>query len=94
MGLQKFLNTVVSRTDVKNLTGKPQLEVDGIAGSGTWKVFQCWVWNCRRDLVRAFMPSAKTMPKWVDGIGGKATWQALQTCLNESYAGSGKLLSR
>lgn len=92
--LQRWLNTQVSRKDIKALTGVPQLEVDGIAGSGTWKVFQYWVWNKRRDLVRAFMPSADTMPKWVDGLGGKATWQALQTCLNESWAGSGKLLAK
>lgn len=92
--LQRFLNTVVSKTDIKNLTGKPQLDVDGVAGPATWKVFQYWVWNVRRDLPRAFMPSADTMPKWCDGIPGAATWKALQTCLNGSWAGSGKLLSK
>lgn len=92
--LQAFLNTVVSKTDIKNLTGKDALDVDGVAGPATWKVLQYWIWNVRHDLVKAFMPSADTMPDWVDGIPGAATWKALQTCLNGSWAGSGKLLAK
>lgn len=92
--LQKWLNTVVSAKDIRTLTGHDALAVDGIAGTATWKVFQYWVWNRRPDLVEAFAPSAKRMPQWVDGVGGRATWKAMQTILNESWAGSGKLLGR
>ena len=94
VAFQKFLNTVVSRKDIKNLTGAEQLDVDGYDGEKTWKVFQYWIWNRRPDFVKAFMPSATSMPAWVDGIDGAATWKALQTCLNGSWAGSGKLLSK
>lgn len=93
MGLQKFLNTVVSRTDIKNLTGKPQLEVDGIAGAATWRVFQYVAWNWAASYVKT-LPTGKSFGTFVDGVAGPDTIKALQWMLNNSYANSGKLLSK
>ena len=91
--LQKWLNTVVSRQDIKNLTGKPQLETDGVAGSATWRVFQYVAWNLAASYVKT-LPTGKSFGTFVDGVAGPDTIKALQWMLNNSYANSGKLLSR
>lgn len=93
MAFQRWLNTVVSRKDIKNITGYPQLDVDGYDGWRTWKVFQYWAYNVRRDLVRLYAPGWGIWD-FADGDPGVRTWKVLQHILNESYANSGKLLKK
>ena len=90
---QRWLNTVVSRKDIKALTGKEQLDVDGYDGPATWKVFQYWAANVRKDLIRLYAPGWGIWD-FVDGDPGVKTWKVLQHMLNESYANSGKLLKK
>jgi hypothetical protein len=90
---QRWLNTVVSRKDIQNITGKPQLDVDGYDGWRTWKVFQYWAYNVRKDLCALYAPGWGIWD-FADGDPGTRTWKVLQHILNESYAGSGKLLAR
>lgn len=96
--LQLFLNTVVSSKDIRNLTGAPSLDADGIAGAKTWKTFQYWSGNVKPAwLAQVGGPNkltAATWNQWVDGVAGVKTWKMLQHCLNSSYANSGKLLSK
>ena len=92
-GLQHFLNTNVSRKDIKAITGYEQLDEDGIDGWRTWKVFQYWAWNVRKDLIKLYAPG-QTVWQFADGIPGIRTWKVLQHILNESYANSGKLLKK
>lgn len=93
MGLQKYLNKKVSKKDIKNLTGKDQLDVDGIAGKGTWQVFQYWAYNAHKDVVAKYAPGWGIW-KFADGIGGVVTIKVLQHMLNYSWASSGKLMER
>ena len=90
---QKFLNSVVSRKDVKAITGSERLAEDGYDGWRTWKVFQYWAANVRKDLIKAYAPS-QSVWQFADGIPGVRTWKVLQHMLNESYANSGKLLKK
>lgn len=93
MAFQRWLNTVVSRKDIQNITGYPQLDVDGYDGWRTWKVFQYWAYNVRPDLARLYAPGCGIWD-FVDGDPGVRTWKVLQHMLNESYANSGKLLNK
>ena len=90
---QRFLNTVVSNKDIKAITGYEQLDEDGIDGWRTWKVFQYWAWNVRKDLIKAYA-NGQSVWQFADGIPGVRTWKVLQHILNESYANSGKLLKK
>ena len=90
---QRWLNTVVSRKDIKAITGYPQLDVDGYDGWRTWKVFQYWAWNVRKDLIKVYAPG-QSVWQFADGVPGVRTWKVLQHMLNESYANSGKLLKK
>ena len=90
---QRFLNNNVSAGQIKDLTGKPALDEDGVAGEKTWKVFQFWAFNVRPDVVAHYAPGWGIWD-FTDGIDGVKTWQVLQHMLNESYANSGKLLKR
>ena len=92
-GLQRFLNTVVTKKDIQVITGKPQLDVDGYDGWRTWKVFQYWAANVRKDLIKAYA-NGQSVWQFADGIPGVRTWKVLQHMLNESYANSGKLLKK
>lgn len=95
---QLFLNTVVSSKDIRNLTGAPSLDADGIAGAKTWKTFQYWSGNVKAGwMAQVGGPSkltAATWNQWVDGVAGVKTWKMLQHMLNSSYANSGKLLAK
>lgn len=93
MAFQRFLNTVVSSKDIKAITGYGQLDDDGIDGWRTWKVFQYWAWNVRNDLIKLYAPG-QSVWQFADGIPGVRTWKVLQHILNESYANSGKLLTK
>ena len=94
---QQFLNASVSAKDIHNLgcSGKTKgkLDVDGYDGTKTWKVFQYWAANVRRDLIRLYAPGWGIWD-FVDGDPGTRTWKVLQHMLNESYANSGKLLKK
>ena len=90
---QRFLNSVVSSNDIKNLTGYHRLNVDGFDGWRTWKVFQYWAWNVRKDLIKLYAPGWGVWD-FADGDPGVKTWKVLQHMLNESYANSGKLLKK
>ena len=90
---QRFLNTVVTKKDIKAITGYDQLDVDGYDGWRTWKVFQYWAYNVRRDLARLYAPGWGIW-QFADGIPWVRTWKVLQHMLNESYANSGKLLKK
>lgn len=95
--LQHFLNSVVSSKDIHNLGASGatdgRLDEDGILGEKSWKVFQYWAFNVRRDLCQAYAPGWGIWD-FADGIDGERTWKVLQHMLNESYANSGKLLAR
>lgn len=97
IAFQKFLNSVVSVKDIANLgcSGKTKgkLDVDGYDGTKTWKVFQYWAWNVRKELIKAYAGNA-SMAAFADGVDGVKTWKVLQHMLNESYSNSGKLLSK
>lgn len=88
---QAFLNTVVAPGQIRDLTGAEALEVDGYDGPKTWLVYQYWVWNVRNDIVAAYAPGWGVWD-WCDGDDGGATWKSVQHALNESWAGSGRLL--
>lgn len=90
---QRFLNSVVSSNDIKNLTGYHRLDIDGFDGWRTWKVFQYWAWNVRKDLIKLYAPGWGIWD-FTDGDPGVRTWKVLQHMLNESYANSGKLLKK
>lgn len=90
---QRFLNTVVSAKDIKAITGYDQLDTDGFDGPKTWKVFQYWAYNVRRDLARRYAPGWGIWD-FADGDPGVKTWKVLQHMLNESWANSGKLLKK
>ena len=90
---QRWLNTVVSRKDIQVITGKPQLDTDGYDGWRTWKVFQYWAANVRKDLIKLYAPGWGIWD-FADGDPGVKTWKVLQHMLNESYANSGKLLKK
>lgn len=90
---QRWLNTVVSRKDIKVITGYDQLDTDGVDGWRTWKTFQYWAANVRRDLIRLYAPGWGIWD-FADGDPGIRTWKVLQHILNESYANSGKLLKK
>lgn len=90
---QRFLNTVVSSKDIKAITGYGKLDEDGVDGWRTWKVFQYWAYNVRKDLCALYAPGWGIWD-FADGDPGVRTWKVLQHMLNESYANSGKLLTK
>lgn len=94
---QRFLNANVSAKDIHNLgcSGKMRgkLDTDGFDGPKTWKVFQYWAANVRKDLIRLYAPGWGIWD-FADGDPGVRTWKVLQHMLNESYANSGKLLKK
>lgn len=95
---QQFLNSECSSKDIRNLTGAPSLDADGIAGWRTWKVFQFWSANRKPAWMKAVGgPSdlnGAHFGHWVDGVAGVKTWKMVQHCLNSSFANSGKLLKK
>lgn len=94
---QRFLNTAVTEEWISKLTGKKQLDIDGQAGSKTWRVFQFWVantWPAQMKLICGFTRDSdnkRFWSEWVDGNPGPWTTKMLQYALNKSYKDSGKL---
>ena len=84
---QAFLNAVVGEGAQQQLNGAPALDVDGIAGPATWRVFQCLVMAWHPE----YVPSDWDFGDWIDGEAGEATIRALQRALNNSHANSGHL---
>ena len=84
---QAFLNAVVGEGAQQQLNGAPALDVDGIAGPATWRVFQYLVMAWHPE----YVPSDWDFGDWVDGEAGEATIRALQRALNNSHANSGHL---
>ena len=99
---QKWLATVVSAKDIENLrpTGTTGKFVDGYLGAWTWRVFQFWFANAQsghmRNICGFTLQSNPTRfwAEWCDGIEGTWTTTALQVALNNSWAGTGKLMAR
>ncbi|QHO91020.1 hypothetical protein CWT12_06405 [Actinomyces sp. 432] len=95
---QTWLNSAVTDSQVKVLTGAARLDVDGVLGPKSWKVFQFWVANVRPAWIQQSGGPAKltaaNFGQWVDGVAGVKTIKTLQHCLNASYASSGKLLAK
>ena len=84
---QQFLNAVVGEGAQQQLNGAPALDVDGIAGPATWRVFQYLVMAWHPE----YVPSGWDFGAWIDGEAGEATIRALQRALNNSHANSGHL---
>ena len=84
---QAFLNAVVGADAQQKLNGGPALDVDGIAGPATWRVFQYLVMAWHPE----YVPSGWDFGEWIDGEAGEATIRALQRALNNSHANSGHL---
>ena len=84
---QAFLNAVVGEGAQQQLNGGPALDVDGIAGPATWRVFQYLVMAWHPE----YVPSDWDFGDWIDGEAGEATIRALQRALNNSNANSGHL---
>lgn len=84
---QAFLNAVVGEGAQQQLNGAPALDVDGIAGPATWRVFQYLVMAWHPE----YVPSDWDFGDWIDGEAGEATIRALQRALNNSHANSGHL---
>ena len=84
---QRFLNAVVGEGAQQQLNGAPALDVDGIAGPATWRVFQYLVMAWHPE----YVPSGWDFGDWIDGEAGEATIRALQRALNDSHANSGHL---
>ena len=84
---QRFLNAVVGADAQEQLNGEPALDVDGVAGPATWRVFQYLVMAWHPE----YVPSDWDFGDWIDGDPGEATIRALQRALNNSRANSGHL---
>lgn len=84
---QRFLNAVVGADAQQQLNGAPALDVDGIAGPATWRVFQYLVMAWHPE----YVPDGWDFGDWIDGEAGEATIRALQRALNNSHANSGHL---
>ena len=84
---QQFLNAVVGADAQQQLNGESGLDVDGIAGPATWRVFQYLVMAWHPE----YVPSGWDFGDWIDGEAGEATIRALQRALNNSHANSGHL---
>ena len=84
---QAFLNAVVGADAQQKLNGGPALDVDGITGPATWRVFQYLVMAWHPE----YVPSGWDFGEWIDGEAGEATIRALQRALNNSHANSGHL---
>lgn len=84
---QAFLNAVVGEGAQQQLNGAPALDVDGIAGPATWRVFQYLVMAWHPE----YVPDGWDFGDWIDGEAGEATIRALQRALNNSHANSGHL---
>lgn len=84
---QRFLNAVVGADAQQQLNGESGLDVDGIAGPATWRVFQYLVLAWHPE----YVPSDWDFGDWIDGEAGEATIRALQRALNNSHANSGHL---
>lgn len=84
---QQFLNAVVGADAQQQLNGAPALDVDGIAGPATWRVFQSLVMAWHPE----YVPDGWDFGDWIDGEAGEATIRALQRALNNSHANSGHL---
>lgn len=84
---QQFLNAVVGADAQQQLNGAPALDVDGIAGPATWRVFQYLVMAWHPE----YVPDGWDFGDWIDGEAGEATIRALQRALNNSHANSGHL---
>lgn len=84
---QQFLNAVVGADAQEQLNGAPGLDVDGIAGPATWRVFQYLVMAWHPE----YVPDGWDFGDWIDGEAGEATIRALQRALNNSRANSGHL---
>ena len=92
--LQRFLNSVISEKDMRNLTTKPKLVVDGYRGPSTTKAFQYWSANRfpgHLKNIKGWTLTSSNFNVWVDGSWGPATVRMEQAALNDSYRGSGKL---
>lgn len=91
---QRFLNKNVSAKDIRVITGKNALDVDGVRGPNTTGVWQYWSANRfpgHLKNIKGFTLSAKTWGQWVDKSWGPDTTRMLQAALNDSYANSGKI---
>lgn len=82
---QEFLNSVVSNNDIRNLTGKIQLDVDGERGRKTDIVRQYWLRNAmnpqhQKNLIGHLLE--------FDGDWGRESTLVLQFALNNTTSGS------
>jgi GH25 family lysozyme M1 (1,4-beta-N-acetylmuramidase) len=81
---QEFLNSAVRSQDIKNLTGKSKLAVDGVERENTIKVRQFWLFNKYAHTVLGRYPVAKDF----DGVLGATTNKLHQHGLNGSSRGA------
>lgn len=82
---QQFLNSVVAAGHIRNLTGKDQLDVDGIEGANTVKVRQFWLANAMNVQHQINLIGH---PLGIDGILGKDTNTVHQFALNNATTGT------
>ena len=83
---QRFLNAVVAHGHIKDLTGKPALDVDGDEGWRTVVVRQFWLYNTRAQEVLGRAARASDF----DRVNGPQTNQLHRFALNKAAAGSGR----
>lgn len=82
---QKFLNSVVAPSHIRNLTGKDQLDVDGIEGEKTIIVRQFWLRNAMNPQHQINLTGDVLA---VDGINGPKTNKVHQFALNNTTTGT------
>lgn len=87
---QHFLNSYVPSGSIRDLNGDDAVELDGILGPKTWRIFQYWAWCNHKDIVDQFAASWE-FAEFVDGEDGVVTWKVFQTLLNISYAYSERI---
>lgn len=83
---QRFLNAVVGAEHIRNLTGRPQLAVDGDEGPRTVKVRQFWLYNRLAPRILGRPARGRDF----DGSPGPETTRLHQIALNEATRGSGR----
>ena len=87
---QRYLNKNVPSESIQQLTGFPELMVDGYDGQKTWRVFQYLIWCHRPDIVKRYAPVFNFWD-YVDGLCGVVTKKTVQHLLNDAKIGSGVL---
>jgi peptidoglycan hydrolase-like protein with peptidoglycan-binding domain len=84
---QRFLNSVVAASQIKDLTGKSQLKTDGIRGPKTDIVRQFWLRNAVNPIHQQNLIGH---PLDFDGIWGRESTLVMQFALNHATTRSGQ----